>query len=246
MAGRFFKLSKLQAMSKGKIGRYLLYALGEIVLVVAGILIALAINNANEQKKERDELLAIFSDVKADLVIDTTLVGRIIPYYEAREKLADSISKGFFSREDYNRCLPCHSMITTYVPFKLNDKGYSQLRNFNQSNENKDSLAVEIVQFYNGFINIIDEISSRVEEDTYSTLEQWRNTQPWFADILSGKLPEAYLDYISEDPEYRNRVAYFNVIACKNLLPVLRQYKTQAEEALKRLDERLVPNDQKS
>lgn len=51
MAGRFFKLSKLQAMSKGKIGRYLLYALGEIVLVVAGILIALAINNANEQKK---------------------------------------------------------------------------------------------------------------------------------------------------------------------------------------------------
>ena len=241
MSGRIFKLSKLDAMRKGKVGKYLLYALGEIVLVVAGILIALAINNANEKKKEREELLAIFSDVKADLIIDTTLVGRIIPYYEAREKLADSIVKGPFTRKNYEECNDCHSIITTYVPFKLNDKGYGQLRSFNQSKENRDSLAIELVQFYSGFIDVIDEISSRVEADTYETLEHWRNTQPWFAEILSGKLPEEYLEYITNDPEYRNRVAFFNVIACKNLLPALKQYKGQAKLALEKIDERLLP-----
>ena len=36
-------------------GNYLLYAIGEIILVVIGILIALTINNANEYKKERAE-----------------------------------------------------------------------------------------------------------------------------------------------------------------------------------------------
>ena len=40
-------------MEKNKTGKYLKYAIGEIVLVVIGILIALQINNWNEQRKER-------------------------------------------------------------------------------------------------------------------------------------------------------------------------------------------------
>jgi hypothetical protein len=59
-------------------GRYLLYAIGEIILVVIGILIALQINNWNEQRKEQlivqDLKSAILSDLKMDLVtIDSTL-----------------------------------------------------------------------------------------------------------------------------------------------------------------------------
>ncbi len=42
-------------MEKNKTGKYLKYAIGEIVLVVIGILIALSINNWNEDKKERQE-----------------------------------------------------------------------------------------------------------------------------------------------------------------------------------------------
>jgi uncharacterized membrane protein YidH (DUF202 family) len=38
-------------MEKNKIGKYLKYAIGEIILVVIGILIALSINNWNENKK---------------------------------------------------------------------------------------------------------------------------------------------------------------------------------------------------
>ena len=39
-------------MEKNKTGKYFKYAIGEIVLVVVGILIALQINNWNESKKE--------------------------------------------------------------------------------------------------------------------------------------------------------------------------------------------------
>ena len=38
-------------MEKNKTGKYLKYAIGEIVLVVFGILIALSINNWNEDEK---------------------------------------------------------------------------------------------------------------------------------------------------------------------------------------------------
>lgn len=52
-------------------GRYLLYAIGEIVLVVIGILIALQINTWNENKKQRLEERRILINLQADLVQDT-------------------------------------------------------------------------------------------------------------------------------------------------------------------------------
>ena len=52
-------------MSENKIGKYLLYALGEIILIVIGIVIALQLNNWNELRKER---------AKESLLIDQMIV----------------------------------------------------------------------------------------------------------------------------------------------------------------------------
>jgi len=48
---KFFRKFRQNLISEGNTGKYLKYALGEIVLVVIGILIALQINNWNEQRK---------------------------------------------------------------------------------------------------------------------------------------------------------------------------------------------------
>ena len=50
---KFFRRIRKSLLSENKISKYLLYAFGEIILVVIGILIALQINNRNEYKKER-------------------------------------------------------------------------------------------------------------------------------------------------------------------------------------------------
>jgi hypothetical protein len=52
---KFFRKIRQQLIAEKRISQYLLYALGEIVLVVAGILIALAINNGNEQRLTRNK-----------------------------------------------------------------------------------------------------------------------------------------------------------------------------------------------
>ncbi|MFH4967284.1 DUF6090 family protein [Gaetbulibacter sp. M240] len=60
----------LPAGRKGKFSKYLLYAIGEIVLVVIGILIALSINNWNEknklESKKQDYYLQLLDDLKKD------------------------------------------------------------------------------------------------------------------------------------------------------------------------------------
>lgn len=47
---RFFRKTRLKRLFENRFGKYLLYALGEIVLVVFGILIALQVNNWNQKK----------------------------------------------------------------------------------------------------------------------------------------------------------------------------------------------------
>ena len=50
---KFFRHIRQQLLSEGKTANYFKYAIGEIVLVVIGILIALQINTWNEFRKER-------------------------------------------------------------------------------------------------------------------------------------------------------------------------------------------------
>jgi len=52
---KFFRKIRQQLLTENKFSKYLLYAIGEIVLVVIGILIALSINNWNEEKQRVNE-----------------------------------------------------------------------------------------------------------------------------------------------------------------------------------------------
>lgn len=57
---RIFGRIRLSLFNQSKIGKYLGYAFGEIILVVIGILIALQINNWNENRKSKQELDRIY------------------------------------------------------------------------------------------------------------------------------------------------------------------------------------------
>jgi len=49
---KFFRRIRQKLITEGSLSKYLIYAIGEILLVVIGILIALQINNWNEKQKQ--------------------------------------------------------------------------------------------------------------------------------------------------------------------------------------------------
>jgi len=63
----FFRHIRKDLMEKNKTGKYLKYAIGEIILVVIGILIALQINNWNESKKTEKVKSQLIIDMKVEL-----------------------------------------------------------------------------------------------------------------------------------------------------------------------------------
>ena len=65
-------------LKENKLKRYLIYVLGEIVLVVIGILIALQVNNQNELRKKHNLEIKLLSNLKSDLILDSEDLKHII------------------------------------------------------------------------------------------------------------------------------------------------------------------------
>ncbi|MFL0352809.1 DUF6090 family protein [Xanthomarina sp. GH4-25] len=74
---KFFRKIRQRLLSENKFSKYLLYAFGEIVLVVIGILIALQINNWNQEKENNKLKVFYMKSLMNDLNIDTLDINRI-------------------------------------------------------------------------------------------------------------------------------------------------------------------------
>lgn len=67
---KVFRKIRQQLLKEGKTTQYIKYAIGEIALVVIGILIALQINNWNEQRLEEIEINNILNTITSNLNSD--------------------------------------------------------------------------------------------------------------------------------------------------------------------------------
>ncbi|MDH7914454.1 DUF6090 family protein [Winogradskyella sp. SYSU M77433] len=69
---RFFRKMRQNLVAKNRFSKYLLYAIGEIILVVIGILLALQINSWNQQRIEDKKEEELLSDLKSEFQYNLT------------------------------------------------------------------------------------------------------------------------------------------------------------------------------
>ena len=86
---KFFRKIRQNLLSEGKTGKYFKYAFGEIILVVIGILIALQINNWNENRKNK--------------IAEAGYYCRILDDFEITEKLVNESLKGITNRIEISK-----------------------------------------------------------------------------------------------------------------------------------------------
>ena len=86
-------------MEKNKTGKYLKYAVGEIILVVIGILIALQINNWNENRKSKIMSNELYTNLLTSLEQDSIEVQRTI---DLLTKSLETQKKLILSKSDQN------------------------------------------------------------------------------------------------------------------------------------------------
>ena len=90
---KFFRKIRQNLLSENKFSQYLLYAIGEIVLVVIGILIALQINAWNQELSDNKEAQTLIKKLQADIQSDTVQLKRHIAFTKRQLQNIDSIAK---------------------------------------------------------------------------------------------------------------------------------------------------------
>lgn len=124
---KFFRKIRQRLLTENKLSKYMLYAFGEIILVVIGILIALGVNNWNQDKKDQrlgdDYLRRIHRDLVQDTIhFRNTINSHKILRAEIKELLV-TLYKGVENIEQVKNMSAIYDKALDQV-FSANDNTY--------------------------------------------------------------------------------------------------------------------------
>ncbi|MBO6793044.1 DUF6090 family protein [Polaribacter sp.] len=128
---KFFRKIRQKTLTENKFSKYLLYAIGEIILVVIGILIALQINNLNEEKKSRTKEVSYLKNIKTDLVITNLEIDQYISNRTERAISASNVVEHYNGRPvtDWNEFNKYTIDVYTWQRFYQTDNTFQELMN---------------------------------------------------------------------------------------------------------------------
>ena len=162
----FFRRIRQGLINRDRIGKYLLYAVGEILLVVIGILIALQVNNWNENRKTKIEIINTLSALKADLVQDTILITDRLPFineqYHLNESLRDRVASSSATVDTLIQIMRFEFNPNWVVQIPYNTNAYNSLTQTGLIENLSDTFRGSIKNFY----NVKTSLMNRVEKTT--------------------------------------------------------------------------------
>ena len=100
---KFFRKIRYNLMEQNKTGKYFKYAIGEILLVIIGILIAVSINGWNEERKLKIEEQAILKDLKQEMETNLEALEIVIEEHEKSFEAAKEMRALFGNRDAFNK-----------------------------------------------------------------------------------------------------------------------------------------------
>lgn len=171
---RIFRTLRQRLLAENRVSRYLLYAIGEIILVVIGILIALQANNWNTVKGEEQELndylLTIAQNIKSDLPVIQELKNKQDSVYYYTSRFWTFARKEHYDFEDA-RFLAKIITASFEVPnFNANQTGFESLRTSGLIGKIQGTALAEALFEYYRKAGIINNLVDRA--NTYSQAMQ--------------------------------------------------------------------------
>lgn len=211
---KFFRKIRKNLLSDGKTGtpafaagRYIKYAVGEIVLVVIGILIALQINNWNENNKLHKRERTLLNELKTNLSINIENLENDILIQTKSVKSFDYIVKLPESNLPYNDSIPHYLSDIDYAPdVILVSSAFQTLKSSGLELIHSDSLRIEIVNLFEVDYPSLMQETRRLEDQLWSAV-----VMPLFQKHLYNEngdwFPNDYDSWL-KDEEFFNMVSF--------------------------------------
>ncbi len=223
---KFFRKIRQSLVTENKLSKYMLYAIGEIVLVVIGILIALGINNRNVQRINEEKITSILKEIQNDLMKDIEYSKRIFDYQIYTDSIAKLILNDKYTYSDYkNRNY--RTIGYNYRDFKIITNGYDNLkRNIDNVPEKYSSIINDLKNLYETEKSTIDVYNERIRATVYKNIDEVYGFN-WAQDLAKRIMSEERINYFLNDAHYKTMVIkYMNDRS--NVFAQCKTYKANA------------------
>ena len=153
---KLFRNFRQNLLNEGKTSKYFKYAIGEIILVVIGILIALAINNWNEDRKVQKEQSVFLTNIAQDLNEDLTQIDKIIEHQSDKLETVNAIIVAL--SKTTNKDFKTIESLFSQLQATENDTFFANMGTYSTTsseevigNLNPESLKIAITNLYERF-----------------------------------------------------------------------------------------------
>jgi DNA gyrase/topoisomerase IV subunit B len=102
---KFFRNIRIGLLAENKFSMYLIFALGEIALIMLGILLALQVSEWNQAKKDHIEERLILSRFSNELTKNSEKIASLLKGFDGKEKALEQVSLAFKGRPIENDSL---------------------------------------------------------------------------------------------------------------------------------------------
>ncbi|MCA0133240.1 DUF6090 family protein [Winogradskyella alexanderae] len=151
---KFFRKIRQKLLSENKFNKYLIYAIGEIVLVVLGILIALQVNNLNNERQNNKKVSGYINEIKNNLAVDAELIDSIVSHNNTKiQQLIKTIDfyyrmEGDMRYRDSIFFIASKGKIASFIPFKTNITGLNALISSGELSLIPNRIRIELNNYY--------------------------------------------------------------------------------------------------
>ncbi len=243
---KFFRKIRKNLLSENKFSKYILYAIGEIVLVIIGILIALQINNKNEQRKSENKIVSILKEVQHDLGLDIQKSDELIAYYKTKDSIINLIQTDKLTYDDYKNGYQnaLRYAIMNAFHMKIHANGYTNLIE-NVDNVPKKLKAVieplNEIYIYNKYE--IDKFDKRLDLITDRVIDKLAKSKDWYYRLDQPQLEDEMIDFFLNDPYYKNDVDLYQNAGWTNLAYHVTIFRENAINAYKQINALIESNE---
>lgn len=223
---KFFRKIRQKMLTENKFGKYLTYAIGEIALVVIGILIALQINNWNQRKNNEAKITNILKEIQSDILIDLEASNMIFDYHMFTDSISKNILNNNYTPQDF-RNGNFQKIGFNYRDFKTVSNGFDNLaENLDNIPEKYKHLIPEIKNLYVSLKSTIDVYNNIIRSTVYKNIDDLGNFN-WIQDAYIGKENNEEINYYLNDVKYKNLVA--NYMGYRgNIFQISNEYRVKA------------------
>lgn len=154
---------KLKSFAGGSLKNYILLALGELILVVLGILIALQVNNWNLDSMKKEQETKILTEINEAFISDTVTLDFFAKRMEFNTRTVNSLVDALSNDQPYHDSLDKYfAMVVTPFMWSESSSAYKTLLSKGIDIVSNDEIRNDIVSIHSGLYNNLDYLDDGV------------------------------------------------------------------------------------